>query len=333
MGGEGSGGDAQLTLELLITSRATGKIFEVSRSVIEATYTTNRTGSPGTFRFSILKAGDLSFLEGDTVRFSVDGTMIFFGWVFDKNKDKHGRIDVICYDRLRYCKASASYAFYDQPAEAIIAQIAGDLQLTTGALDTTGYAIPSLIYEETGCLDIIGHAVQQTTLGTGRIYVFYDDGTGLALRKAASMVSDVIIGERSLLLDYAYKTSIDTQTYNEIKLARPNEATGMADTFIARDSTTIGEWGLLRHYQRVDSALNDAQVQAQAEAMLGYYNRRLRTLRVEALGVVGLRAGMLVMMIVPGLGDINLEQYVMIEKITHTWSGGGHTMSFDTMAI
>ena len=171
-----------MTTELLIANKAGGKIWEVSNCTQSAQWTTNRTGSPGTFRFTLNKAGDIGFVEGDTVRFSVDGQLQFYGWVFTKRKDRWGVIEVTCYDRLRYLKANASYAFYAQKAGDIIRQIAEDFQLTTGNLADTGYAIPSLIEEDQTCLDIIEGALQQTLLNTGDISVFYDDGTGLALR-------------------------------------------------------------------------------------------------------------------------------------------------------
>lgn len=319
--------------ELLIANKQTGKIWDAANCVQTASWTTNRTGSPGTFKFTLNKAGDISYVEGDTVRFSVDGQLQFFGWVFTKEKDRWDVVQTTCYDRLRYLKASASYAFYNMTAGQIIQQIAGDLQLTTGAIANTGYTIPSLIEQEQTCLDIIEGALQQTLLNTGNIYVLYDDGDGLALQQPANMISPVIIGDKSLLTEYTYKTDIDSQTYNSVKLSRPNEDTGRADIFIAQDSTNIGKWGLLQLYQTVDGAMNDAQVQAQAQASLEYYNRRMRTLKVTSLGVNGLRAGQMVMMKVQGLGDINLDQYVLLEKVTHTWENDTHTMDFETLAI
>lgn len=319
--------------ELLIANKSSGKIWECSNSVTTVSWETNRTDSPGKLTFTIIKSGDLSFTEGDVVRFSVDGQLQFYGWVFTKSKDRWGQIDVTCYDRLRYFKANASYAFYGQTAGAIIQQIAGDLQVDVGTIASTGYAIPSLVEEDQSCLDIIGSAVQQTLLNTGDIYVFYDDGNGVALRRPEDMISNVVIGEKSLLLDYTYKTDIDEQTYNSIKLARPNEDTGMADVFVAQDSSTIAQWGLLQLYQTIDGDVNDAQAKAQASASLQYYNRRMRTLSVESLGVPGLRAGQMVLMKVPYLGDINLDQYVLLEKVTHTWENEVHTMKFETLAI
>lgn len=294
--------------ELLIQNKSTGKIWECSNSVTTVSWSTERTGSPGTLKFTVLKSGDLSFTEGDVVRFSVDGQLQFYGWVFTKSKDRWGEIDVTCYDRLRYLKANAVYNFKNQTVGDMIRQIAGDLELTTGAIADTGYAIPFFYKEDESCLDILGEAVQQTLLNTGDIYVFYDDGDGLALQRPEDMISEVIIGERSLLLDYTYQTDIDAQTYNSVKLARPNEETGGADVVEEKDDAAIGQWGLLQLYQVVDGDLNTAQMRAQAAASLRYYDRRMRTLKVSALGVPGLRAGQMVRMKVPGLGDINLDQ-------------------------
>lgn len=322
-----------MTTELLIEEKGTGKIWEISNCTQQCTWTTNRTGSPGKFEFTVNKAGDLSFVEGDTVRFSVDGQLQFFGWVFTKSKDRWGVIDVTCYDRLRYLKNSASYAFYDLSAGDMIRQMAADMQVDVSEIEDTGYIIPSLIEQEQSCIDIAQSALEQTLLNTGNIYVLFDDGHGLSLKQPANMISDVIIGDKSLLTDYSYKTDIDQQSYNSVKLVRPNEQTGRKDVFIAQDSGNIDRWGLLQLYQSVDGAMNDAQVKAQAEATLGFYNRRLRTLSVSSLGVPGLRAGQMIYMNVPGLGDINLNQYVLLEKVTHTWENNDHTMDFETLEI
>ena len=322
-----------MNTELLIQEKGTGKIWEISNCTQQCTWTTQRTGAPGRFEFTVNKAGDLSFVEGDTVRFTVDGKLIFFGWVFTKTKDRWGVIDVTCYDRIRYLKNTASYAFYDLTAGDMIRQMAADMQVDASEIEDTGYVIPSLIEQDQACIDIAESAIQQTLLNTGNIYVMFDDGYGISLKQPANMMSDVIIGEKSLLTDYSYKTDIDQQSYNSVKLVRPNEQTGRKDVFIAQDSGNIDRWGLLQLTQSVDGAVNDAQVKAQAEATLSYYNRRLRTLSVSSLGVPGLRAGQMIYMNVPNLGDIDLQQYVLLEKVTHTWENDIHTMEFETLEI
>ncbi len=319
--------------ELIILEKRTGSAWDVAPQVQSVTYTTNRTGSPGTLKFTINASGGVSFVEGDPVRFSVDGQLVFYGWVFTKSRNRYAVIDVTCYDQLRYLKASASYCFTGRAAGEIIQEIAHDFQLQTGTLDDTGYSIPLLVMEEKTCLDVISTALQRTLLATGKLYTFFDDGGALSLREAGSMVAEGVVGTGSLLTDYTYKTDIDAQTYNSIKLSRPNEETGRADVFQAIDSGNIDRWGLLQLYQTVDEALNDAQVEAQARSMLRYHNRRFRTLKVQALGLLGLRAGQMLMMDVPGLGDISLRQLVLLERVCHTFQNDLHTMEFDVQEL
>nr|DAU66723.1 MAG TPA: 43 kDa tail protein [Caudoviricetes sp.] len=322
-----------MNVELLITEKRTGKIWNAANAAKSITYTTNRTGSPGTLKFTVQKSGTLSFVEGDIVVLNIDGQLIFLGWVFTKSKDRWGAIDVTCYDRMRYLKANASYSFYGQTAGDIIKQIAEDYQLSIGQIEDTGYAIPSLIESDQSCLDIIQSAVEQTLLNTGNLYIFYDSGAGLCLTAAENMKSNIMIGDKSLVLDYTYKTDIDTQTYNSVKVAMPNETTGGADVYIVQDSDNIARWGLLQLYQKVDNDSNSAQIQAQAQATLSYYNRRLRTLKVSSLGVLGLRAGQMILMQIKGLGDIDLNQWLLIEKITHTFENDKHTMDIELYEI
>jgi hypothetical protein len=35
----------------------------------------------------------------------------------------------------------------------------------------------------------------------------------------------------------------------------------------------------------------------------------------------------------PKQGDINLDQYVLLEKVTHTWANDDHTMEFETLGL
>lgn len=321
-----------MTCELIVLEKRTGKSWDIAPQTQKVTYTTNRTGSPGTLKFTVNAVG-ISFVEGDTVRFSVDGQVIFLGWVFTKSRDRYAVIDVTCYDQLRYLKASASYCFVGRTAGQIIREIAQDFQLQVGMLDDTGYAIPTLVKEDKSCLDIISAAIQNTLLATGKLYTFFDDAGALSLREAGAMVARGVVGEGSLLLDYTYKTDIDEHTYNSIKLVRPNEATGRGDVFQAVDSGNIARWGLLQLYQTVDEALNNAQTAARAKSMLSYYNRRWRTLKVSALGLNGVRAGQMLMMDVPNLGDIHLFGLVLLEKVTHTYEHDTHTMDFEVREL
>lgn len=319
--------------EMLVQNKTSGQIYDITNAVTSADWITQRCDQPGKLTFNALLSDSWQLEAGDVVRLSIDGQLQFYGWVFTKSGDRWGLYSVTCYDRLRYLKANASYAFYNQTAGDIIRQIAGDLQLDAGAIEDTGYTIPSLLAQDKSCLDIIQDALQKTLLNTGRVFVLYDDGQGLALQEAANMMSDVVIGDRSLLTDYTYATDIDKQTYNSIKLVRPNEETGRADVYIQEDSGTIGQWGLLQLYQKVDGDANEAQIKAQAAATLEYYNRVLKTLKISSLGVPGLHAGQMILVKADGMGDTGVSQYVMLERVSHRWENGVHTMDLETMEL
>ena len=323
-------------IELLIGNEKGTKAY--APAVLEGIeWTTERRGTPGKLSFKILWDKKLDISEGSAVRLKVNGKKIFFGFIFkqqrSKKEGKVQQVTVTAYDQLRYLKASASYCFTGRTAGEIITEIAEDFQLTAGRLDDTGYPIPTLIMEEKTCLDIISTALQRTLLATGTLYTFFDDGGALFLREAGSMTAEGVVGNCSLLTDYSYKTDIDQQTYNSIKLSRPNETTGRADVFQVMDSGNIGKWGLLQLYQTVDETMNDAQVESQARAMLKYHNRRFRTLKVQALGLLGIRAGQMLMMDIDNLGDINLHGLVLLERVSHTFKNDLHTMDFDVQEL
>lgn len=328
-----------MTFEFLIQNKQTGKIYDVSELISECSFKTVIRGQAGKFEFGLLKDGVVDYHEGDIVRFkvNVNGTSvpIFYGYIFGKDKDRWGMTKTVCYDQLRYLKAHESYVFSGISAPGIISRIASDFQLTTGVLADTGYTIASdLIQKNKSLLDIIYYGLQQTQLNTGKLYVFYDNFGALTLTEAKDMYVDAILGTGSLVTGYKYKSDIDADTYNKIKLVQPNKKTGKGDTYIAQDSTNMGNWGVLQKYEVVDENLNSAQIQQQANTCLAYYNRVLRTLKLDnCLGVPGLRAGNMAMIDIPDLGDISLSKRLLLDSVDHHFEQGKHTMNVGMRVI
>lgn len=322
-----------MTYEFLAAQKATGNTLNLTNSTTQVVWSTQRTGQPGKLTFTYLRTPESKLEEGDAIRFSVDGQLQFYGWVFNRGFDRWGPVDVVCYDRIRYLKANASYSFYGQSAGDIIRQIAEDFELDVGELADTGYKLPSLIMQDKSCIDIINTALQKTLLNTGKVFVFYDSGAALTLKEANDLKTDIVIGDYSLMTNYTFDSSIDTQTYNSIKLARPNQKTGKADVFVIKDSEHIGKWGLLQLYQTVNGAANDAQVKEQAKVSLEYYNRVLQQLNLSSLGVPGLRAGSLILVNLSDLDGEPFKRYVMLEKVEHTFKNDEHTMELEAKAL
>lgn len=275
----------------------------------------------------------ISIPEGSSVELSVDGVKMFRGYVFTAEQNRDGEVEYTAYDQLRYLKASASYTFEAMTLGQIIQQIAVDFGLTVGTLADTGYAFPCLIQENESCLNTIFNALSETIYRTGKIFVFYDNAGALTLIEAKDMYLNVLIGDESLATEFTYRRDIDSDTYNRIKLVRPNSETGMADTYIVEDTSTQEKWGLLQYYDQVDENMNEAQIQQMCEMYLQYYNRVVQELSIDALGVPGLRAGMIVPVKLSAVDSLSVSRLLLAEKVTHKFDGEDHTMSIDVKSF
>lgn len=92
------------------------------------------------------------------------------------------------------------------------------------------------------------------------------------------------------------------------------------------NTASQSKWGTLQYYEKLDNALNTADLQTKAKALMNYYNVIHRELTMQKVfGDVRARAGTSVC-VGMGLGDINIKNYMCIEKAKHTFSNGLYTM-------
>lgn len=150
----------------------------------------------------------------------------------------------------------------------------------------------------------------------------YDDVGKLTLKNIGSMKLGLLIDEDTAG-DFDYKSSIASQTYDKIKLSYENKDTGKREIFVAQDSSNINQWGVLQYYEKLDSTTN---AKAMADALLSLYNTKTRTLKLQdVLGDIRVRAGTLLVVML-GLGDINVSNYLMVEQVKHTFNNEQHLM-------
>ena len=295
----------------------------------KAEITTERFDAAGKMTFSVLHKNIGALDVGSMVKFKADGVKMFKGYIFKREDTFDGVSSFTAYDQLRYLKANASYAFKKKELRQIIKKIAEDFQLKTGTLEKTGYRFPTLVKENESCLDIIFDALERAIIETGKIWNFYDDFGELTLREIAYLYTDKLIGDGSLVTDYTYTEDIDSETYNRVKLVKKNEKSGKTDAYIYQDSDTIKKWGILQYYDEITEDLNKAQIKNLCKQYLKYYNRILKTVKIDAIGIPELRAGMIVPIRIKSIGDLERATLLIAEKVTHTFEGGNHTMSIE----
>lgn len=288
----------------------------------EITWETERKGSPGKLTFNVLKDQVINFQEGNPVRFIYNGNKVFYGFVFDKSRDKSHIIKVIAYDQLRYFKNKETYVYKNRTAGALLKIICNDFRLKWGDVEDTKYAIALRVEDNTTLFDTMQNALDLTLQNKGKMYVLYDDFGNLVLRDVESLKLDLII-DAEAAQDFDYKSSIDGETYNKVKLSYENKETGKREIYIAQDSSNINRWGVLQYFDTIDEKTNG---KAKADALLKLYNEKTRNLTIkDAFGDVRVRGGSSVIVNL-NLGDVNVRNYMLVEKVKHTFSSNLHTM-------
>lgn len=283
---------------------------------------TERKGVPGKLTFKVLTDATLNFTEGDAVRLRVNGEKVFYGFVFQKKRDKEGIISVTAYDQLRYLKNKDTYVYSNKTASEVIKMIADDFNLQYGTLEDTKFKIESRVEDNKTLFDIIQTSLDLTLQSKNELYVLYDDFGKLTLKNVGNMKLGILIDEETGE-NFDYTSSIDGETYNKIKLAYENEESGKREIYIAQDSSRINQWGVLQYFETIDESVNG---KAKADALLKLYNQKTRKLEVKkVLGDVRVRGGSLIAVSL-NLGDIVANSFLLVEKVKHNFEESFHTM-------
>ena len=311
-----------MAVELFIQHNSTIQVPVVKEG---ARLTLERKGTPGKLEFTVVKGPGLNFAEGDPVKLTVNGTAMFYGFVFKKKRDKGGTIDVVAYDQLRYLKNKDTITEEGLKASDLLKRIATDFRLNLGTVEDTGYTLETIVEENQTLFDMIQSALDETLMNTKQLYVLYDDAGKLTLKNINTMKLNLLIDEETGE-NFSYESSIDEQTYNKIKLAYNDEKTGKRELFIAQDGAKMNQWGVLQYFEEVQTKTGAS---AKADALLKLYDQKTRKLTIQnAFGDVRVRAGSAVVVAL-NLGDIVTNNYMVVNKVTHTFKGDEHMMALD----
>lgn len=287
-----------------------------------ARLTLERKSTPGKLTFTVVKDAVLNFQEGDPVKLTVDSTPMFYGFVFTKRRGKGNTIDVTAYDQMRYLKNKDTITEEGLKASDLLKRLAADFRLNLGTVEDTGYTLETIVEENQTLFDIVQNALDETLRNTGQLFILYDECGSLTLKNINSLKTDLLI-DAEAAEDFDYSSSIDEMTYNKIKLAFNNEKTGKRELYIAQDGGNINQWGVLQYFEQVQS---ETGAPAKAEALLGLYNHKTRKLIVKnAFGRPDIRAGSAIMVSL-NLGDIIANQFLVADKVVHTFRGEEHFM-------
>lgn len=293
---------------------------------------TKRQASPAKLTFKIardlVEAGSVVFYEGDAVALMYDDVPMFWGYIFSKSRTKEQIIDVTAYDQTRYLKNKDTYC-YTKTASELIKTICNDYKLQTGTIADTGFTITERVEDNQSLFDIIFNALDFTNIYTGKGFFFYDDFGDITLKPYDDLMLNLaFVSDDNTLIDFSYKTDIDTNSYNRILLYRDNEDTNTREVYSAQDSSNIMKWGVLQYSERISDSYTEGQIAEVADRMLNIYNRVKKTFSIEDSGVPELRAGNGIWVSIKDTGEVINAGYT-VESCTHTFENGRHTMKLE----
>ena len=281
-----------------------------------------RDSAPGKFTFTAKAEKGFSIGMGNEVLVTVDGKKFFYGFVFTKEVKKDGMASYTVYDQLRYLKNKETIVYKKKTAGELIRILAKRFNLRCGTLADTGWR-RSAIEDNTTLFDIIQNALDDTLIIKGKTYVLYDEVGKLQLTDVAKMKVNTCLVDAETGQDYSYKTTIDSDVYNQIKLVYENKKKGTFDLYVTKDSKNIGKWGTLQYLDKID---NPDIGKLKSKALLKLYDKKKRTLTISGvIGNINVRGGSLVPVML-NLGDITVANYMLIEKVTHTFKNREYTM-------
>lgn len=318
--------------ELIVQDSKSGNAWDMSELVNSGIkWETNIAEQPGKLTFEYIDQENISINEGSSISFKIDGQGIFFGYVFKKGRSKNEKIPIIAYDQMRYLKNKDTYVFSGLTASNIFQRITSDFRLKAKVINASTYVVAPRVHDNKTLFEAIQYGIDETLINTGNWYMIRDNFGSLQFLNINTLKTDLFIGDESLLIDYDYSSSIDDDSYNQVKLIKENKETKKREIYIVKDSNTIKQWGLLQYFEKMDENANAAQIQARAEMLLKLKNRVTKKLKLTALGDLRVFAGS---GIVLGISDLEKEgiaanQYFMVTQCSHSFSNDMHTMQLE----
>jgi len=281
-----------------------------------------RAGAPGKLMFQVVKDSVISFHEGDGVTLRLEGAVLFAGVVFSKRRQYGGVIAVTAYDQLRYLKNRDTYVYEDLTATGLLRQVAADWKIPCGELRETGHVLPDRVENGRPILDILQTALDLTAEQTGQLFVLYDEAGRLRLSHVRELALDTLVHTGSIG-NFDYTSSIDRGTYSAVKLYRTDGDMGEIVFYEGQRDDLVRRWGMLRYFGRLEADL-DGHVEA--EHILRRYGKKTRRLQImDAAGDLRVRGGSLLPVDLY-LGDMVVGEPLMVERVLHRFSEGGHLM-------
>lgn len=310
--------------------------FDLGQTCTSIEVTWSIFDQPGKISFTNIDGSEF-FYEGSNVVMEVDDAKFFDGYLFKRRRNQTKTTDVTGYDRIRYLQNKDTKVFDNNSLTEIFTIVCGEQQLPFVVTNGSDYKTAPVVHDNKSLYAMIKRALDETFISTNAYIIVRDNGGALELIDITNpkMITDLVLGDKSLVTGYQFEASIDDNTYNYVKLIQENKATSKRDVYITLDSANINKWGQLQYFEKVEEEMNEAQIKARADSLLNLYNRKTKSLSITAIGDPRIREGVGIGIAISDLEneEVPFMQYAFVTKATHRFTRDTHMMDLDIEVV
>lgn len=329
-----------INIQIICTHVDTKENWDIGSICEQIDITWSLYGNAGAMDIACLPDNNVNLSEGDIISLKVGGKNFFHGWIFKVDKSAFGSIKYRVYDVKRYLAYKDVDVTGNETIDQFFARICKMANIEYIVTNTSSYIIPSKIHDGETYNTMLEYAIDQTFIGTGERFCIRANGSKLELLECSKQLTDIVVGDRSLMTDYQFSSDIE-ETYTAFKIQRevPSEQQKKMSASAAiigrkeevHQTDKVNKWGVLQYYEKLDSKWTDSQMQAHLALLAATKSTQHRTLKIEAIGSTDCIPGNMITTLISDLEQDGVPQkkYTLITEAKHTITHNDHVMNLD----
>lgn len=342
-----------------LISPTTKVVQDISELVFGMSHETTISAQPGKLTFNIVNDGTVDIYEGQNIsvvyKYSEDSFFegevftqndltenFFYGKIFIREYNESDIISVTAYDQLRYLQNKDIYTIEGLTASEVFEKVCKDYQLNNYKIvSPTTMKLSPYIHDDETLFDIIERGISYEMIN-GNWYMIRDNFGTLEFTNAENLRTGLIYSDEDSIYGFSFKSSIDEETYNQIKIVQENrvskkgKAVKSGGTVVSRDygfaenKDVIPTWGILRYTEKSDKGFNQAQLDERAKNILSKRDTPKQTFSIVCKGNPRVKAGSRLYIKVSKVRkDLPNAQEFVVQDCAHDISNNEHSMSLN----
>ena len=319
--------------KVLYQNIITGDIWNITQLIDSGIqHYTDLDGQAGRLSFTLQADPEknVKLSSGGIIQFTNGKQKIFHGKAFVHQTDSTGVYKITAYDQMRYLKNQDSIVQKRSTASAFFIRLCRLYKLKHRVITPTRFAVAGKFHNKQTLYQMLEHNLIHTNVAakSQKKYFVRADFNRLIFSEIGRHKTNLILGDKSLVNDYTYEVSIDKDTYNRIKITRPNKKGDTIESFFRKSSKKESRWGILQYVEETGKDNTKAQITKTLKNLLKVKGAETRSLRLSAVGIHGILAGSGVRVKIKG---INLNMDMWVQSATHTYFADDHIMELEMM--